>query len=89
MDRIAITGIRVYPNPVTDLAIVNLNSAIEQTITITLVDVAGKKARELNSRLSKGDNKIQLTELRHLQKGIYILKVVTEDGITTHKVLKD
>lgn len=75
----AISEFEIYPNPVTDwLYIVSPNS--EEIKDMTLYDISGKQME-----VSANSNALDVSQL---PKGFYILKVTSEEGITSHKVVK-
>jgi hypothetical protein len=75
-----IDNIKIYPNPFKDFFI--MNSIIPSKLEI--YDISGKII--LKKQLVSGDNKI---EIKNLQSGIYILKLNTDKGSSTFKVVKE
>ncbi|UPT71216.1 MAG: T9SS type A sorting domain-containing protein [Flavobacterium sp. JAD_PAG50586_2] len=72
-------SVKVYPNPAADFIYITVNN---QSISkITLFDVSGKKILELNQPVEKID-------ISELTKGVYVLKLTSEDKTTTQKVIK-
>ncbi len=72
-------NVTTFPNPVKD--ILQLKT-IEKVVKIEVYDITGR----ILSSNSVNENKIDLTALK---TGNYILKVYTENGITTTKMIKD
>ncbi len=69
--------IKIYPNPVSDMLYFEPdNSIIEK---IVLFDLSGRKILE--------QNKVNNISVSHLQKGSYILKLYTDKGIQTEKII--
>ena len=68
----------VYPNPAKDKVVIEAQSDIQQ---VTLMSIKGEmlEDRKANS------NKVELN-LEGYSKGIYIVRIVTEDGVATHKI---
>ena len=68
----------VYPNPAKDKVIIEAQTNIQQ---VTLMGIKGEmlEDRKANS------NKVELN-LEGYSKGIYIVRIVTEDGVATQKI---
>ncbi|MFT3919260.1 T9SS type A sorting domain-containing protein [Cloacibacterium sp.] len=69
--------LKIFPNPVSDFVNIKSKSKIN---TVQIFDISGKLI--LNSNLSKID-------IQTLKKGIYIVKVNTETGIFSEKIIKE
>jgi hypothetical protein len=70
--------IRVYPNPVKDLLIIDSKVKI---IKVEMYSVLGKKVLEKKSNF----NQIQTNGISH---GVYIVKIYSEDGFIFKKIIK-
>jgi hypothetical protein len=83
--------ILVYPNPTTgELRITNYELGIKE---VEIFDIYGKKllsnhliASSSNHLITSSSN--HLTNISHLQAGVYFLKIDTETGIITKRVVK-
>ena len=75
-----LNSISVYPNP-TKGDILNINT--QENLSIEIYSVLGKGM--LTGEVSKLDNKI---DIAHLQTGIYFIKLSSEDGNSTRKLIK-
>ena len=72
----------VYPNPVTDFASISL---VDATINaITVMDINGRVVKSGNSN-ELATAKIDLSDLT---AGIYLMKIETDKGISTEKIIK-
>lgn len=67
----------IYPNPVQDKLSVN-----RDFISVDLFDITGKKI----SSFSYQDTPIDLS---HVNEGVYILKILTDEGEFTNKIIKE
>ena len=77
-------GITVFPNPTTGkLTIDNGQLTINN---VELFDVYGRMQKSRKAEEQKGELNIDISEL---SKGIYFLKINTENGIVTKKVIKN
>lgn len=72
------SSINVYPIPTKDWINIETQEAI---LNVKIHDVRGKVVAEIN-----GQNKIDIGQLR---TGVYIMKVETTSGTTTHKIIKE
>ena len=78
VNEIADLKFKVYPNPAKDVVIIEAQSDIQQ---VTLMGVNGVmlEDRKANS------NQVELN-LEGYSKGIYVIRIVTEDGVATRKI---
>lgn len=72
--------IRVYPNPVKGNT---LNFAINSEAMITIYNVLGKQV--LKGHLDRSSNSLNISRLK---QGVYILKIDSENGSTTKKLIR-
>ena len=76
--------VRVYPNPTTGkLTIDNGQLTINN---VEVFDVYGRKHECTNARKHEGE---VLIDILHLSAGIYFIKISTEAGIITKKIIKN
>ena len=78
VNELATMKFDVYPNPAKDKVVIETQSNIQQ---VTLMGIKGEmlEDRKANS------NKIEL-DLEGYSKGIYVIRIVTEDGVATQKI---
>lgn len=80
----------VYPNPARSAFSVEFYSDKKQTALIELYDVAGRRiSSETHVFDSYSDNRFILSGTEKLAKGIYILKMKTEDRSYSRKIVKE
>jgi hypothetical protein len=80
--------IQLYPNPATDNSFINLNLTNSEKVTVTLMSsdgkiVADKSYGELNGSLRLPVN------LSGLSNGLYLVKVMIGDQVTTMTLVKE
>jgi hypothetical protein len=82
--------VNLHPNPTTNDLFFDYYSKAKSTLTIELMDYSGKTVLKNNQLIEEGQNSIVLP-LNDLERGVYILKVVSEKSGTTshHKVIKN
>jgi len=77
-DELLAHGVSLYPNPVTNILTIDSEISLSK---IEIYSVLGKKIKEINS----GFKSIQTNKLSN---GIYIVKMYSENGMTTKKLIK-
>ncbi len=75
--EITISEVEIYPNPVTDNLMVNANSTINK---IEVYDLNGKLIK-----LKLASNNIDISKI---ENGIYLVKITTEEGVSTERIQK-
>lgn len=76
----ATSEFKIYPNPTTDFVFVEgMKGKIQK---IEIFDYSG---RNISSSVKFNDDKIDVTSLN---RGIYILQIITESGKYNHKLIK-
>ena len=73
--------VKVYPNPASEFIRIESDNTLQQ---VELYDFGGRLLRSVNA----SENKIQLS-IDQLQKGIYLLKIRTDKGITNNRIIKN
>jgi ELWxxDGT repeat protein len=83
-----VDGLVTYPNPVKDELKLSFYSRENNVLTLNFLDESGKKvlSRQLNA---VAGNNTYLLNVGQLPKGSYYIKVVTNDGIQTAKLIKN
>ena len=72
-------GIHIFPNPTTGM--LQVTSYEFQVTSIEIFDIYGRKLSTLNSQLST-------LNISHLPAGLYFIKIQTENGMVTKKIIK-
>ena len=72
--------IKVYPNPVQDIVVIN---GLEGVSTITITDVNGNVLLQATN-----SSALYKQNIKHLKSGTYFIKVMSIDKITIHKIIK-
>ena len=80
-------SVSLYPNPTSDYTVLEINSNIITEATISVLDVSGRKVTEDNmADITPGKQQIKLN-VQNLPAGVYYVKVSTERGNITKKLL--
>jgi len=91
--RINLTGqlnkrvITIAPNPFINGLTIQIQSAGNQNIQLQLLDMSGKLLKETRYPILPGTNQLYL-QAGDLPKGMYLLKLLTANGVITEKVMK-
>ena len=82
-----VESFQVFPNPVTNIANVQiqLNESMDATLTVT--NLMGQTMINQNRRLNAGDNTFGV-EMNDLPSGLYLLSVKSGSDIITYKIQK-
>ncbi|MDQ3279151.1 MAG: T9SS type A sorting domain-containing protein, partial [Bacteroidota bacterium] len=77
----------VRPNPFENEITVSLSSATRQTVTLILLDAAGRSVAR-KQVVVQGANDVKLNGLGRLPKGLYVLKVAADGTTFQEKLIK-
>lgn len=69
-----VTGVSVFPNPVTEKTTVLINAIAEETANLKIIDNTGRVIKVIAVNLVKGKNSIQL-DLTKFKTGIYFIDI--------------
>jgi hypothetical protein len=81
---LAVTG---YPNPVNDFVTIRWNVPRKQQVAVNLYDATGRLARGLYLANCGPLNGALQLDTRSMSAGIYLLRLETEDGAATRKMV--
>lgn len=79
-----LTGVSVYPNPTSSELTIDLSAVVEKTVTIEVLDLAGKKLLSLENQV--GSAKI---DMHSFAQGMYQVRLTTEGAQLTKRVIKE
>ena len=83
----AIFKISLYPNPASDRIYLTLESKRMLKANIVLLDALGRPVWNKIQNLETGNN-VLLIDLQCFERGMYVLEIHTEEGVSRHKMLK-
>jgi hypothetical protein len=78
--------LKIYPNPVAEYALVEINTGFEGLANIQITDMSGKTVQAETQELTKEKNSFQI-DFTALNDGLYLLMVKTGYLIQTKKIL--
>lgn len=76
----------IFPNPATNVATINYTSKSGQNIKVSINDISGKLIQTIQPSVVSGKNQIQV-DLNGLSKGLYIIRLDSEMGTETQKMV--
>ena len=82
-----IEHLTIYPNPFNENVNMNITLATQQELSIDVIDVSGREISNTIQTLQKGENTISLP-LKDLTSGIYFVRLTSENGVTTRRIIK-
>jgi hypothetical protein len=86
------SGINVfslYPNPFINSITITCNSNQKQLVQISLIDISGRVVFSENKLLESNSNTITIKPETQLAKGLYVLKLVSNNQSSSIKVIKE
>ncbi|HEY8401246.1 MAG TPA: glycosyl hydrolase family 18 protein [Cytophagaceae bacterium] len=84
-----ISYINLYPNPVTDYALASFSLKQASHVKMVICDLSGKEIKVVMDETVGNTEQVISFPTSDLEKGIYLLKVVTSEGITMKKLIKN
>jgi uncharacterized repeat protein (TIGR01451 family) len=78
----------IYPNPFINKIELSIYLNKEQSIRLNLLDYQGNLLTWKEQKGKTGTNTILFNNLKSLCKGIYLLQLITEDGMQNEKLIK-
>ena len=79
--------ISVFPNPFISRVVVQFQSEGNQNVYLQLADMTGKMLKANSYQVQPGINQLQLNA-GGLPAGMYLLKLITREGIITEKLIR-
>jgi hypothetical protein len=82
------SGIRVYPNPASELLHIDFSQSLTKTdvVTLEITDLMGRKVKNISPATGSFSANCQIQEL---PEGIYLLRMMGKDAVlSTHKWVK-
>ena len=77
----------IYPNPVNDKLFMDVMTVKSQTIKLSILDLLGDRLLEKSINLSSNYSK-EVIELPEISSGVYLLQILSDDGVFTRKIVK-
>lgn len=85
----ALTGLKVYPNPVKNTATLSFNLVKPEKLNIEVFNCVGKSLGNINENYNQGKNEISLDSfVTNLSGGIYFVKIRSSDDVISKIFIK-
>lgn len=81
--------ISAFPNPFEDAFRLSFSASTDATATVQITDIQGRKVMQQTQTITKGMNAIDLTNLTHLEKGVYVVTLSVNGTTKVVKLLKN
>ena len=78
-----IIGLKVYPNPVSDVLHISVGNG-EKLLNVAVYDVVGKRVLNMVRNQLLGD--VANLDTSHLQNGVYLVKIKTNNGQAVQEI---
>jgi hypothetical protein len=88
VQEIQVGGIKLYPNPTSNNATLQINSIKNMSALVIITDVSGKQLSLQPTSLVKGSNFIPLNGINLLQSGTYVVCIKGDGMFQTQKIIK-
>lgn len=75
-------------NPFNSELIADIHSTTAGAVTLQLVDNNGTIVKTQSFTVQDGTNRLRVNNLHHLSAGLYTLKLITDEGMSTKKLIK-
>jgi hypothetical protein len=82
-------NVQIYPNPVSTQIRASIELLRKERVTVTLLDMNGKKMIERSYNLNAGNNLIEMDNLNRIPPGVYSLRVITAQEQQVVKVIRE
>ena len=84
--ELKLSNLNIYPNPTRDVVNITFSSEEKQNISIRIVSMIGEEViNEIKNDFV--GNYIKTLDLGSFKKGVYLLEIITEDGIFNEKII--
>ncbi|HEY5393147.1 MAG TPA: T9SS type A sorting domain-containing protein, partial [Hanamia sp.] len=80
---------KVYPNPFTKQITLEISSGKDQTISLTLLSANGNTVTNSELKIAKGNSVINMNLPNNIASGTYVLRIITEKGSYSFKLVKN
>jgi len=74
-----LSEIIIYPNPSNETTTIEINSAFNEDILISIIDMNGKYIKSIKKEITQGENKLKLN-LKKINPGTYLIAIENEKG---------
>lgn len=80
LDNINLNTIKVYPVPFTNQLTISYQSLIEETVTVEILDMSGRRIVSSEFQLQKGSNTLMIKNLERLSASHYMLRIIPSES---------
>lgn len=81
-------GFSFYPNPSNGKSFVGFKNTLKQNIELSIFDISGKLILNENRIFEEGEQSLEINT-QDWSNGVYLLQMKTEEGLLSHRILKN
>ncbi|MFN8251265.1 MAG: T9SS type A sorting domain-containing protein [Ferruginibacter sp.] len=75
-----VDAVKVFPNPFIETVNISFFSNVKTTALARITDMNGKVLAQVNCNVVKGSNQVNISNLKNIPAGIYMLQLKSSDG---------
>jgi hypothetical protein len=79
-------AIDIYPNPVSDRAVIQLGVALDQEVRVLITDQLGRSVYENTQQRAAGLHTLEV-DFSRMSTGMYLVSIQTKTGVETRKLI--
>ncbi|QHL86616.1 T9SS type A sorting domain-containing protein [Nibribacter ruber] len=84
-----VNSLRVYPNPFTQATSIAMNFIKKQQYTVEIYDMKGKLVQRFAPANAQAGQQVRLEwSPKQVDRGLYVVKLITSDGVQTMQLLR-
>jgi subtilisin family serine protease len=81
------SNLKIYPNPVLDIATIELNVGIQTNVIIEIIDISGKLIKQVNCQTTSTGKLKHAISTKGMNNGVYFIKALFNNGQSMSKIV--
>ena len=82
-----VAQMNLYPNPAANNTVLNYSLATSSKVVMNIFDMNGRLVSSLDKGMQSSGSHSQIIDLRSMEKGVYMIQVVTNGAVKTAKLI--
>ena len=90
LDEVKVNGeasINLYPNPAASSTTLNYNLEVASNVVMNIYDMNGRLISTLDKGTQSAGSHSQIIDLRSMDKGVYMIQMLTKGSVNTVKLI--
>lgn len=83
----AVAQMNLYPNPAANNTVLNYSLAVSSKVVMNIFDMNGRLVSSLDKGMQSAGSHSQIIDLRSMEKGVYMIQIVTNGAVKTAKLI--